>query len=136
MAISLVHVVEIQHQNITALTVRQLTTALIANQIRSVTKPISNSFYELYNSFGSLIGRTDLEAQKKAVAFGVQENIIVDATKYGYSIPSFDITVNLAGKVDIFLKFLKIDDAEKAYIELLTASSLSQQAQETSIGDN
>ena len=136
MAISLVHVVEIQHQNITALTLRQLTTALIANQIRSVTKPISNSFDELYNAFGSLIGRTDLEAQKKAVAFGVQENIIVDATKYGYSIPSFVITVKLAGKVDIFLKFLKIDDAEKAYIELLTAFSLSQQAQETSIEDN
>jgi hypothetical protein len=136
MPISLVHVVEIQHQHITAFTIQQLTTALIANQIRAVTKPISNSFYEMYNGFGSLMGRTNQEAHTKAIAFGVQENIIVDATKHGYSVPSFDITVTLAGKVEVFLKFLNLDDAEKAYVELLTASSLSQQAQETSIGDN
>jgi hypothetical protein len=136
MPISLVHVVEIQHQHITAFEIKQLTTALIANQIRAVTKPISNSFYELYNGFGSLIGRTDRAAQEKAVAFGIKENIIVDATRHGYSIPSFDITVTLSGKVEVFLKFLNLDDAEQAYVELLTASSLSQVAQEkTSSGE-
>lgn len=136
MPISLVHVVEIQHQHITALSIKQLTTALIANQIRAVTKPTSNSFHELYNGFGTLMGRTDQEAQKKALAFGVQENIIVDASENGYSVPSFDITVNLSGKVVVCLKFLNLDDAEKAYVELLTASSLSQVAQEkTSSGE-
>lgn len=136
MPISLVHVVEIQHQHITALSIKQLTTAFIANQIRAVTKPTSNSFYELYNGLGALMGRTDPEDQKKALAFGVQENIIVDASENGYSVPSFDITVKLAGKVVVCLKFLNLDDAEKAYVELLTASSLSQQAQEKTIGDN
>lgn len=131
MPISLVHVVEIPHQQIGSFTLTQLVTAFIANQIRVVTKPKEDSFCESYNGmFGSLIGRTNLDAYEKAVAFGDEENLTVDAGKYSYSVPSFDIKVTLAGKIDVVLKFLKLEDAELAYVELLTAASIAQEAQE------
>lgn len=131
MPISLVHVVEVKHQSLATFTVKQLTTALIANQIRMVTKPSESTIFENYNELGvKFLGRTNRAAYEQAVEFGKNENLTVNAEHYRYSVKCFDITVILTEKVEVCLKFLNLDDAEKAYVELLTAASLSQVAQE------
>lgn len=135
MPISLVHVVEINHQSVSLFKIHQLTTAFIANQIRVVSKPFDGTIDELYNGMGDmLIGRTNLAAKAQAVAFGQSENLNIEAGNYGYAVSCFDITVTLTENVTILLKFLKLEDAEKAYAELLTTASLSQIAQEKTKG--
>lgn len=133
MPISLVHVIEINHQSITDFQINQDVTALIANQIRVVTKPKLSFFWESYDGLKSLMGSSDKELadnRLKATSFGQKNNIVIKLTDYSYSFQSFDILVILSEKVEIKFKFLKLEDAEKAYAELLTAASISQDAQE------
>lgn len=135
MPISLVHVIEVNHQSVSLFKIQQLTTAFIANQIRVVSKPFDGTIDELYNGVGDmLIGRTNLAAKDQAVVFGQSENLNIEAGNYGYAVSCFDITVTLTESVNILLKFLNLEDAEKAYVELLTAASLSQVAQEKTKG--
>jgi len=133
MPISLVHIIEINHQSVVDFKINQNTTALIANQIRVVTKPKLSLFWESYNGLKSLMGTSDKEIaenKEKAIAFGQKNDINVDVTDYSYSFQSFDIMVTLSEKVETLFKFLTLEAAEKAYVELLTAASLSQVAQE------
>lgn len=133
MPISLVHIVEINHQSVNYFQINQHTTALIANQIRMITKPEIASFWVPYDDLRSIIGRSDKEiaANKvKASDFGKKYNISVDITDISYSFESFDIVVTLSDSVETRFKFLTLEDAEKSYVELLTAASLSQVAQE------
>lgn len=137
MPISLVHVIEINHQSITDFNINQDTTALIANQIRVVTKPKLSFFWESYDGLKYLMGSSDKEKvinKEKATDFGQKNNIVIELTDYSYSFESFDIVVTLSEKVEIGFKFLTLEDAEKAYVELLTAASLSQVAQEKTKG--
>lgn len=129
MPISLTHVVEIEHQMVAEFKIKQLTTALIANQVRSVTKPVESSFFELYNILGSIAGRSNMDAKERAISFGKDANLSLNADNYGYTIPAYELNVTLSGQVEQNFRFLTLEDAEKAYIEVLTAASLSQQKQ-------
>lgn len=133
MPISLVHVIEVNHQSITDFNINHDTTALIANQIRLVTKPKINSFYDLSDDIKNIMGTTEQEQainKEKALLFAQKNHINVDFTDYNYSFQSFDIVVTLSDNVKSRFKFVNLEDAENAYVELLTAASLSQVAQE------
>lgn len=137
MPISLVHVIEVNHQSISDFNIHHDTTALIANHIRLVTKPKIDSFYDLSEDIKTIMGTTEQEKatnKEKAVLFSQKNNINVDFTDYNYSFQSFDIVVTLSDNVKSRFKFLTIEDAERAYIELLTAASLSQVEHEKTKG--
>lgn len=127
MPISLTHVVEIEHQFVEEFKIQQLTTALIANQVRSVTKPVESTFFELYNILGSIAGRSNMDAKERAIAFGKAANVSVNAESYSYTIPAYALTVTLSGQVEQNFRFLTLEAAENAYVEVLTAASLSQE---------
>lgn len=128
MPISLTYVVEIEHQLVGDFKIQQLTTALIANQVRLVTKPVKSIFYEPFNKFSIASEIFDnTEPKERAALLGESEGLNVDINHVGYSIPAYALTVTLSGQVEQNFRFLTLEAAENAYVEVLTAASLSQE---------